>query len=99
MILLRSRILRFFHFTKPALSRIASRQDLEAILHKRLLRNIAEVNAQTLQHHSFTTLAQQKLLFSESAARELEERSVLVSLIDPATHQQQVAEARLGQSL
>ena len=69
MILLRSRLLRFFHFTKPALSRITSRQDLESVLHKRLLRNIAEVNAQTLQHHSFATLAQQKLLFSESAAR------------------------------
>jgi hypothetical protein len=99
MILLSSRLLRFFHFAKPALSSITSKQDLEAVLHKRLLRNIAEVNAQTLSHYSFTATAQKKLLLSESAARELEERSIPLSLIDPATNQQQVVEARLGQTL
>jgi hypothetical protein len=99
MILLRTRLLRWFHFAKPPLSSITSKQDLEAILQKRLLRNIAEVNAQTLQHYSFSATAQQKLLLSESAVRELEERSIHLSLIDPATQQQQVVEARLGQTL
>jgi hypothetical protein len=98
MILLRSRLLRFFHFVKPSLSSLTCRGDLEAIMQKRLIRNIAEVNAQKLQHHSFTVSVQQQLQLSEAAAREVEERTIHLSVIDPATHNHQVAEARLSQS-
>lgn len=85
MILLRSRLLRFFHFVKPTLSSIGSRQDLEAIMQKRLARSIAEANEQTLRHFSFRNASRYKLGLSESSARDLEERSVHLSVIDPAT--------------
>lgn len=71
MILLRSRVLRFFHFVKPTLSNIASRADLEAILQKRLLREVVDHNSQTLQQASFSTNAQSLLKLSPAAVKDL----------------------------
>jgi hypothetical protein len=95
MILLRSRLLRFFHFVKPTISSIGSKHELEVIMQKRLIRNIAEVNEQTLRHFSFRSAAKQTLLVSEAISRELEERSVHLSVIDPSTQNPVVLEAML----
>lgn len=53
MILLSSKIIRLFHFTRPVLSSFKSLKDLEAVLQKRLVANIKEVNAARLKHYSF----------------------------------------------
>jgi hypothetical protein len=95
MILLRSRLLRFFHFVKPTLSSIGSKQDLEAIMQKRLARNIAEANDRTLHHFSFRNTSSQQLALSETIGRDLEERSVHLSVIDPATQKPVVLEVML----
>lgn len=95
MILLRSRLLRFFHFVKPTLSSIGSKQDLEAIMQKRLIRNIAEANEQTLRHFSFRNTSKDKLVIKEGVARDLEERSVHLSVIEPATQKPVVIEVML----
>lgn len=95
MILLRSRLLRFYHFVKPTLSSIGSKQDLEAIMQKRLARNIAEANEQTLRHFSFRNISKMKLMLTEAIGRDIEERSVHLSIIDPATQKSVLLEAML----
>lgn len=99
MILLRSRLLRFFHFVKPTISTISSKHELEAILQKRLIRNIAEVNEHTLRHFSFRSAAKETLLVSEAISRELEERSIHLSVIDPSTQKPEVLEVMLREPL
>lgn len=68
-------------------------------MQKRLIRNIAEVNAQKLRHHTFTTTAKDNLLLSDNALRDLEERTIQISLIDPATQHQHSVEARISQPI
>ncbi len=61
MILLRTNLTRFFHFTKPVLSSLSSFKDVEAALQKRLVAAVKEANAQTLQHYSLVESIKQKL--------------------------------------
>jgi len=69
MILLRTNLTRFFHFTKPALSTLTSLKDIETVLQKRLVAAIQATNTQTLQHYSLVDSIKQKLAVETDPAK------------------------------
>ena len=61
MILLRTNLARFFHFTKPALSTLSSFKDIENIMQKRLVSAIKSANTHTLRNYSLVESIKEKL--------------------------------------
>lgn len=82
MILLRTNLTRFFHFTKPTLSTLSSFREVENILQKRLVSAIKATNAQTLSHYSLVNSIKEKLVVDAAPAKQIADRTVNVSIIN-----------------
>jgi hypothetical protein len=82
MILLRTNLTRFFHFTKPALSTLSSFKEIENIIQKRLVSAIKDLNAQTLKQYSLVDSIKEKLVLDSKPANQISERTVNLSVIN-----------------
>ena len=69
MILLRTNILRFYHFARPTLSNLSSLGELEQLMQQRLLSSVKQVNANTLKHYSLIDTIQEKLVLENTLAK------------------------------
>lgn len=85
MILLRTNLTRFFHFTKPALSSLSSFKEIENIMQKRLVSAIKAANTQTLKQYSLVDSIKEKLILDSKPAKQISERIVNLSIINSRT--------------
>jgi hypothetical protein len=99
MILLRARLSYLFHFQRPALSSLSSFKDLEAVMQRRLLANIKQVNASRLKHYNFVEEAAQHLRITPAAAQEVAHRTLRLTVVNARTQKWQDLEVKMDQNL
>lgn len=99
MILLRARLGYLFHFQRPSLSSLTSFKDLEAVMQRRLLANIKQVNAGRLKHYNFVDEVAHHLRITPAAAQEVAHRTLHLPVVNARTQHSHQLEVKIDQDL